>query len=398
MKRIVVLALLLCAGVMACGEDASNDGNVDVVCTPGESQACVCTNGGNGAQVCDDAGAGFEACVCDEANNDVNNDGNNDQNNDVNNDGNNDANNDVPVDGFAIQCEALAELFYQDNVESANDWSGFWLCYQEENGCSGGQCNWSPDELPDYILDDDCEAGAAVTCTVDGAEVSHCEVIANTGGVEVDCSEDGTIALTPSGLPDHTFENYAGQGSLPPLLVSTAQNTTWSISTEPVYNDEISLFNNAGNTPGLMVNGVALFNQFAGNGAVAIADEIVDDCGGHPAMGQYHYHAMPSCGRLVEDRAGAEGQHSGLVGLVTDGFPIFGPYGLADAQDPTSDATRMRSCYIRQDGCDEADADCYSFDQDALDRGDCDLDMCNGRLTAVPESMQAALGESIYAY
>ena len=79
---------------------------------------------------------------------------------------------------------------------------------------------------------------------------------------------------------------------------------------------------------------VSIFNQFTGTGSVAVIDEIVDDCGGHPANGTYHYHAFPTCGVLNDlDRKGSEGSHSGLIGMSKDGFPILGPYGYDSADD-----------------------------------------------------------------
>ncbi len=71
---------------------------------------------------------------------------------------------------------------------------------------------------------------------------------------------------------------------------------------------------------GIAVNGVALFNQYAGPDQ-PLTNEInsFDQCSGHPEMrGQYHYHVVPDC--LIE-QVGADG----LVGFLLDGFAVYGP-------------------------------------------------------------------------
>jgi len=71
---------------------------------------------------------------------------------------------------------------------------------------------------------------------------------------------------------------------------------------------------------GIAVNGVALFNQYAGPDQ-PLANEInsFDQCDAHPEeRGLYHYHLVPDC--LIE-QVGADG----LVGFLIDGFPVYGP-------------------------------------------------------------------------
>lgn len=298
---------------------------------------------------------------------------------------------------YETNCEALASLFVTDAVDSVDDWTGYWLCFEEENNCSGPECTWEPDDLDDYVLSETCaDAGS---CTIDGETIEECQSIENTGFVTVDCDADGEISITANGLPGHTFENYALSGELPPLLGSAESNATYTLSTSPVYSGESDVFATGGGTAAVAVNGVSLFNQFTGTGTVAVTDETVDDCGGHPANGTYHYHAFPECGELAnDDRVGAEGLHSGLVGLSLDGFPILGPYGHDNPSDLGSDIVRLESCYALTECADDTDSSCYVFDGDAYSAGTCHLDECNGRITAVPSALQAALGDEIYAY
>lgn len=69
-------------------------------------------------------------------------------------------------------------------------------------------------------------------------------------------------------------------------------------------------------TMGMLKNGVAIFNPLDGKGRDGVARELQDVCDGHPAMTQYHYHAIPSC--LLDAATG----NSTVVGYVLDGFPL----------------------------------------------------------------------------
>ena len=301
---------------------------------------------------------------------------------------------------FTMNCEALGQLFKTEATQSVQDWSGFWECYQAENGCSGEQCTYATSSLPSYLLNGDCEG--ASSCTIDGQTVNECETVQNTGYVDIDCSVDGSIGITMNGLPDHTIENYSTSGTIPPLLGSAETGSSYTLSTNPEFSDEAefpSPFDSSGGSYGIAANGVNIFNQFTGMNSIAVTDETVDDCGGHPANNQYHYHSLPACGWLNEpEQLGSAGNHSGLMGLWLDSFPILGPYGFNDPADTSSDVVRLKSCYTMSACNDDTDADCYTYDTDSFDEGSCHLDVCNGRTTAVPESLQAALGTEIYAY
>jgi hypothetical protein len=74
---------------------------------------------------------------------------------------------------------------------------------------------------------------------------------------------------------------------------------------------------------GVTKNGVVIFNAADGRGEDAVAREIVDVFGGHPARDQYHYHFIPE--RL--DNEYLSDGHSGIVGYINDGFPIYGYRG-----------------------------------------------------------------------
>jgi len=88
-------------------------------------------------------------------------------------------------------------------------------------------------------------------------------------------------------------------------------------------------------TIGVMISGAALFNPYEGDGStVATASNFtvknsagqdvafLDSCSGHPTpMGQYHYHALPTCVTATVDTASGP---SHLIGIAFDGFPIYG--------------------------------------------------------------------------
>lgn len=84
---------------------------------------------------------------------------------------------------------------------------------------------------------------------------------------------------------------------------------------------------------GVTLNGVVLYNAADARGNDAAAHEIVDVYGGHPAMTDYHYHFVPE--RLDAAR-GADG-HSGIIGYIRDGYPIYGFHGVGGGELTNAD-------------------------------------------------------------
>ncbi len=73
---------------------------------------------------------------------------------------------------------------------------------------------------------------------------------------------------------------------------------------------------------GVAINGVPLFNQYAGPNNQALTGEIAsfDKYYGHPQQtGQYHYHVEPLYLTTIKS------VKSGLMGFLLDGFPVYGP-------------------------------------------------------------------------
>jgi len=157
-----------------------------------------------------------------------------------------------------------------------------------------------------------------------------------------------TVVIATKDLPDHKSP-YWGAGSAlyeapqPGMFVNpnmiSAQNITFRIPASPARATPSS-------TPlgpiGVATNGVALFNQYAA-GMQPLGPEIqsFDRYNGHPTpSNQYHYH--------VEPLWLTASSKSVLIGVLLDGFPVYGP-------------------------------------QDANGATPADLDSCNGHTTATPD-------------
>ncbi len=146
---------------------------------------------------------------------------------------------------------------------------------------------------------------------------------------------DGTwIYIKTNNLPDHKSPYYATSNALYEAYTGTTfggytfhknpnsiaeQSATYKIPLNPAVNEAHSA------TPlgpiGVAINGVALFNQYAGpsqplTGEIASFDKYY----GHPQQsGIYHYHVEPLYLTTVKSTK------SGLMGFLLDGFPVYGP-------------------------------------------------------------------------
>ncbi len=157
---------------------------------------------------------------------------------------------------------------------------------------------------------------------------------------------DGTFNFVSDGLPNHELPDVylvPGDGNQPPFgdddpsefdviapadfFVETPLDVT--ITTNPVYSEEVTA-TTLGQI-GIMISGAQMFNDYEDmEGTVALEDNIthfgasfIDPCNGHPlAPGHnYHYHGVPYC---ITDAVDVEGQHSTMIGVLLDGFPVYG--------------------------------------------------------------------------
>jgi len=129
-----------------------------------------------------------------------------------------------------------------------------------------------------------------------------------------------------------------------------------TITLTPVYSDLVT--QTSLGMIGVMISGAPLFNDYENpqRSIVAMDDQHVqngaaflDTCNGHPLQNgsTYHYHASPPCVTKTVDKTGA---HSTMIGVLLDGFPIYGPQG--------ANGTRITNA---------------------------DLDECSGHISATPE-------------
>lgn len=94
---------------------------------------------------------------------------------------------------------------------------------------------------------------------------------------------------------------------------------------------------------GVTLNGVVLYSAADARGNDAVAHEIVDVYGGHPAMTDYHYHFVPD---RLDGQPGSDG-HSGIIGYILDGYPIHGYRGVGGVEMSNDD---LDECHGHEHG------------------------------------------------
>lgn len=149
-------------------------------------------------------------------------------------------------------------------------------------------------------------------------------------------TSDGTyIYIKTNGMPDHKSPYY---GTTNPLYEAYSGKTFGgnnfvknpNVIVQQTLNFKIPLkpavASNHVATPlgsiGIALNGVPLYNQYAGPNNQALTGEIAsfDKYYGHPQQqGAYHYHVEPIYLTTVKSTK------SGLMGFLLDGFPVYGP-------------------------------------------------------------------------
>ena len=141
---------------------------------------------------------------------------------------------------------------------------------------------------------------------------------------------------------------------------------------------------NGGGPIGVFVDGVVMFNSWdayfwngttnvnIGNSGAyrwfrdAYVNEGVtfDANNAHQAGGQHHYHANPpglryllgdhvdfnASTKIYSESTTPPVKHSPILGWVSDGYPIYGPYGYAVSNDASSGVRRMISGYVLRNG------------------------------------------------
>jgi len=214
--------------------------------------------------------------------------------------------------------------------------------------------------------------------------------------IEIDAAA-GFRYIRADGLPDHATGRFPGPGN--PHSIRT-QNYTLRVALVPVANpaptpSRVQPF-------GIALNGV-LFDpgtaEFWNNDPRS--GWILEAIGGPRNLGldannahvqpdgTYHYHGIPTglMARL------AQRETPTLLGYAADGFPIYGPFGYADAARAAGPLKKLAPSWrlrtgARPDGTPPGRYD-GSYAQDfKFVAGQGDLDACNGRTGVTPEYPQ----------
>lgn len=176
-----------------------------------------------------------------------------------------------------------------------------------------------------------CSDNSAVSSSVNNSNVP--DVYKKIYGAKEMYLEGDYIVIKTSDLPEHKSPYYQGtqwadsmyeayNGPNPNFQLApnriVSQSLTFKLPVNP------SVDPNHKPTPlgpiGISLNGVVIFNQYAGNGA-PLTNEIntFDQYNGHPQMsGVYHYHVEPL---YILNKT----SDSSIVGFLLDGFPVYGP-------------------------------------------------------------------------
>lgn len=229
------------------------------------------------------------------------------------------------------------------------------------------------------------------------------------------------LIITTNGLPNHDFESTLACSQAGDCAV--AQSYTWSIPRSPV-NDTTGGHDSADcpETNGdyecapdrgavaLSINGVPIYGPEDGPGGDAVAAEHgaynedrqpieLGICHGHAAQGgTYHYHADGNCmhwhpeaGESIENdydestiQAVAQntydGNHSKVIGVAYDGYPIYGFWGY----DDNMTVVEMKSSYELKNG----QTGYNGIDDYQYTEGLGHLDVCNGHFGPTPDFPQ----------
>ena len=203
--------------------------------------------------------------------------------------------------------------------------------------------------------------------------------------------EGDSRVIRSDGLPDHETGIFPNRGN--PNRIS-AQHYEMRVPARPQLAARITplylqsfgfAINGVPFDPGAAEfwNGDRNWQYEAMSGAVPLG---LDQNNAHvQPNGAYHYHGLPTA--LLARFAGAKTPV--LLGWAADGFPIYGPYGYADANARTVQLVKLRSSWRLKTGArsggpggryDGAFVQDYEY---AAGLGD--LDECNGRSGATPE-------------
>lgn len=128
----------------------------------------------------------------------------------------------------------------------------------------------------------------------------------------------------------------------------TEKDVEATITTQPAYSETAT--DTSLGMIGVALSGAQIFNDYEDfeRAVVAGDDQVVhdhvaflDNCNGHTLVDgtDYHYHGIPVC---IAEAAAQAGQHSRMIGVLADGFPVYGNFdvgGIVVVNDDLDDCS-----------------------------------------------------------
>ena len=178
-----------------------------------------------------------------------------------------------------------------------------------------------------------CSSSGSDNADATKVPAAYAETVASAGwasDMTVSLS-DTDLTLSDDGIPDHDVLEAYGlfDGTTTPVVASAYTST---IPLDPVYSD--STTETGMGTIGIAISGGVFFNPYEGDGVTLAVDNnfyvdgipFLDTCNAHPLPSgkDYHYHGIPYC---ITDVVDEDGAHSTLIGVLRDGYTVYGPQG-----------------------------------------------------------------------
>jgi hypothetical protein len=239
-----------------------------------------------------------------------------------------------------------------------------------------------------YSTETNLLSGSSATTWTNGTQTQALPAYAGVQGIAYSGS---WVYIYTTGLGSHIMGPWYMSGTSGTIFPNLPENKkvlyriprTSTLGTAPT-----SKTLNGGGTIGLFVDGVAMFNSWDAyywNGSADVSNgssgawnrdayvnegPTFDPAYAHqPQDGTYHYHADPiglryllgdhvtynSSTKTYAEATTTPTQHSPILGWVSDGYPVYGPYGYSNALDSTSGIRRMVSGYQLRNGQNGAD-------------------------------------------
>ncbi|MBE7437255.1 MAG: YHYH protein [Spirochaetales bacterium] len=228
------------------------------------------------------------------------------------------------LSGLLLQCNTILSLFGQGEEESPNLTALAALLLASQSSSSG-----SSTSLCNGIGTVSSRTSPEVACTLatshpDAVNVPSwirnnftCVVTANVSGT--------TFSIQTRGLPDHKSAYWTDSNKKESMPSGRSANpntiTNGVLSTVNFWKDPAAQANTGAATDlshvGIAVNGVYIYNNSAA-APDTLSEEIstLDKGNGHPTNTEaFHYHIEP-CKVSSDD--------SSLVGIIRDGYPVYG--------------------------------------------------------------------------